>query len=175
MDKPVLPMIFCISGVKNSGKTTLINKLIKEFNKHQYSTAVIKHDGHDFKMDYENTDTYSFMNAGANQVAIFSEHKYAILHEKKNISIEDLINKLEPTDVIIIEGLKYSAYPKIEVIRDGITSESVCAGYNLIGIATDLKGDNTKNLSKVVVPDAIFDLENVKDIYQKIIDYFINL
>lgn len=165
------PMVFCVSGVKNSGKTTLINRLIKEFNGNHYSTAVIKHDGHDFKMDYEDTDTFSFARSGAGQVAIYSEYKYAILHHKKNITIEEIIKKLEPADVIIIEGEKYSPYPKIEVIREEISTESVCSGYHLISIATNLSGENLIQLKGNTNID-IYKLDDIKGIYQRILRYF---
>lgn len=67
------PFLFAISGVKNSGKTTLITKLIPVFRKYGLRTATIKHDGHDFEADVPGTDTYRHLQAGAYGTAVFSE------------------------------------------------------------------------------------------------------
>ena len=69
----VLPVVFCVSGVKDSGKTGLIVKLINEFITQDYTVAVIKHDGHEYEMDHEGTDTWCFTRAGAKCSAIFSD------------------------------------------------------------------------------------------------------
>lgn len=70
----VLPVVFCVSGVKDSGKTGLIVKLINEFITQDYTVAVIKHDGHEYEMDHEGTDTWCFTRAGAKCSAIFLIH-----------------------------------------------------------------------------------------------------
>ena len=66
--------ILCICGIKNSGKTSYIEKLLKEIKSHGKSAAVIKHDGHDFEGDRPGTDTYRYHQAGAAATAIFSKN-----------------------------------------------------------------------------------------------------
>lgn len=134
------PFVFCVSGVKDSGKTGLIIKLINEFIREKYSVAVIKHDGHEYDMDYPGTDTYRFSEAGAITSVIFSDTKYSIngKHDLKPQEITDrLIENIE-ADVIILEGQKHSHYPKIEVVREAISQRSVCDPDTLICIATDV-------------------------------------
>ena len=72
------PVVFCVSGVKDSGKTGLIVKLINEFITQDYTVAVIKHDGHEYEMDHEGTDTWCFTRAGAKCSAIFSDTQYSL-------------------------------------------------------------------------------------------------
>ena len=75
MNRDFKQRIITISGVKNSGKTTLIEKLLKEFCADGLRVAVLKHDGHDFTCDIPGTDTYRFSAAGAYGTAIFSKHR----------------------------------------------------------------------------------------------------
>lgn len=133
----VLPVVFCVSAVKDSGKTGLIVKLINEFIRDGYSVGVIKHDGHDYVMDYEGTDTYRFREAGAVCSAIFSGTQFSI-NEKRSVSLEQMIEKCKDVDVLIIEGMKDSAYPKVEVVRREISTKSICNPDFLICIATDV-------------------------------------
>lgn len=111
-----LPVIFAVSGFKNSGKTWLIKKLINEFIKDGYSVSVIKHDGHDLISDAEGTDTYEFIRAGATATAVLSKSRYSVdvIREISYDAIEDMIRNIpDPSDVIILEGFKNSDIPKI--------------------------------------------------------------
>ena len=130
------PSIVCISGVKNSGKTTLITKIIKTLRSEGYRIAVIKHDGHNFEIDLPNTDTYEHQVAGSDPTIIYSDNKWAMISREK-IEIEDLIMKIPNVDLIIIEGLKNSHYPKIEVVRKINGLKSVCDPKYLLAIACD--------------------------------------
>lgn len=132
------PFVLAVSGVKNSGKTTLIKKLIKQFNKKNIKVAVIKHDGHDFSYDVPNTDTYKFLEEGAYATAIFSDNKYMIVKKERNTSVQKLKSFFPDVEIILIEGMKNSDYPKVEVIRSDVSNESVCRHKNLLAIATDL-------------------------------------
>lgn len=138
-----LPVVFCVSAVKDSGKTGLIVKLINEFIREGYSVGVIKHDGHDFIMDHEGTDTFRFTQAGAVNSAIFSDRHFSV-HSVSKKSIGEMISMLKDTDVIMIEGMKNSEYPKIEVVRKEVSAKIVCDPKSLICIATDVVSqDNT--------------------------------
>ncbi len=134
--KLLLPVVFCVSGVKNSGKTWLIAKLINEFIKEHYQVAVIKHDGHDYQMDYENTDTFRFTQAGAFKSIIFSDTKYSMNAAGKK-SAGELLDLAADADIIILEGMKDSCYPKVEVIRKSVSEASVCQEDTLICVAAD--------------------------------------
>lgn len=133
--------IIDICGVKNSGKTTLISKLVEHYASQGFMVAVIKHDGHDFECDIEGTDTRSFSDSGAYGVACFSE-KRMFVHRMGTGETEEEIAKFFPeADIIFIEGLKNSSYNKIEVIRSGISDKPVSNPEGRFLIATDLAAD----------------------------------
>lgn len=117
-----LPVIFAVSGFKDSGKTWLIVELINEFIKDGFTVGVIKHDGHDSIAETEGTDTYKYGNAGAKITAVYSDSKYVISSGEKTDS-EVLINymkNMENTpDIIILEGFKHSSYPKVILEKEG--------------------------------------------------------
>ena len=133
--------ILAVSGVKNSGKTTVITKLLPELKKRGLQVAVIKHDGHDFEADVPGTDSWKYAQAGADGTCVFSAKKYMVVKYAPTPSVEELIGAFPEADVILLEGFKYSEYPKIEVIRKGNSSESVCDPKYLLGIVTDLSKD----------------------------------
>lgn len=130
--------IFAISGVKNSGKTTLITRILPFLNEQGLKVATIKHDGHEFHADVPGTDSYRHLCAGAYGTAIFSEHKYMAVKQQPGINEEQLIALFPEADMILLEGFKHSSYPKIEVIRRGNSEKCVCSGNGLKAIATNL-------------------------------------
>ncbi len=133
------PYVFAISGVKNSGKTTYITKLIPLLKAKGYTVATIKHDGHDFTADVANTDTYKHRSSGADGVAIFSKNKYMIINQKPLENPTMLIEHFKDYDIVILEGFKQSHYPKIELVRKGNSSESICNKDTIIAVATDIE------------------------------------
>ena len=106
------PFVFAVSGYKNTGKTTMITRLVPELTKRGYKVAVIKHDGHDFESDVPGTDSYRHQKAGAYGTAVFSKNRFLITKECQGITEEDLFAAFPEADIILIEGLKNSSYPK---------------------------------------------------------------
>lgn len=104
-------VIYCICGYKNSGKTTTIEKVVKQLTKEGYKVAVIKHDGHDFEADIKDTDTYRAHQAGAYGTAIFSKNRFMV-HKEETVKETDLFSFFPEADILLIEGLKHSSYPK---------------------------------------------------------------
>lgn len=163
----VLPVVFCVCAVKDSGKTGLIIKLINEFIKEGCSVGVIKHDGHEFRMDYAGTDTARFREAGAVYSAIFSDTRYAVNGEG-SFSGEEMLalcQSAADADIVIIEGLKDSPYPKIEVVRREISTRSVCNPQNLICIATDVVSPDEVNCP-------VYGLDDIEGIFLCLKKYF---
>ena len=161
------PFIFCVSGLKNSGKTRMICALLTEAKARGYSCAVIKHDGHDCFTDAPETDTFYFSQKGAAATAIFSDSRF-MLSAIKQTNAEELIEKIksiheQKLDFIILEGLKDSDYPKIEVMRKEVSEKSVCKKETLICTASNFEvlstGDNQNNIPNYDSDDtkAIFD------------------
>ncbi|MBU3875007.1 molybdopterin-guanine dinucleotide biosynthesis protein B [Faecalicatena sp. AGMB00832] len=129
--------ILVVCGVKNSGKTTLIEKIVHRLAEQGVKTAVIKHDGHDFSSDVPGTDSDRFQKAGAYGTAVFSPHHSMVVKEECNTGIEEMISQFPEAEFIIIEGMKNSEYPKIELVRNGISDQPVSNPEGRILIVTD--------------------------------------
>jgi molybdopterin-guanine dinucleotide biosynthesis adapter protein len=109
-----------VAGWKNSGKTTLTCRLVEEFTRRGLRVATIKHAHHAFTIDEGTTDSARHRRAGAGQVAIVSAARVALiteLTEEPEPSLEEIIVRLSPCDLIIVEGYKRANVPKIEVRR----------------------------------------------------------
>lgn len=164
--------IFAISGVKNSGKTTLICKLLEIFKEKGLRVAVVKHDGHDFEPDVPGTDTYRQLKAGAYGTVVFSAEKYMVVKQQPELSEAEWVKFFPEADLILLEGFKYSSYPKLEIVRKGNSAASVCNSEKLMAIATNLDKEEREALSiSENVP--FFELDNAKSIAEFILsDYF---
>ena len=156
------PFLFAISGVKNSGKTTLITKLIPLFKKYGLRTATIKHDGHEFE---PGTDTYRHLQAGAYGTAVFSGSKYMIIKQQEAVSEEMLAFCFPEADIILLEGFKYSNYPKIELVRGENSEKTICREHQLMAVAADFQ---IKQDSDKAVP--VLDLNDTEGIAEFILD-----
>ncbi|KPF43875.1 molybdopterin-guanine dinucleotide biosynthesis protein B [Rhizobium sp. AAP43] len=114
------PRIFGIAGWKNSGKTGLAVRLVEEFTARGYRISTIKHAHHDFDIDKVGADSYRHRHAGAHEVVIVSGTRYAIMHELRGApepSFEDILSRIGPCDLVLIEGYKREPVPKIEARR----------------------------------------------------------
>ncbi len=114
------PRIFGIAGWKNSGKTGLAVRLVEEFTRRGYRISTIKHAHHDFDIDKVGADSYRHRQAGAHEVAIISGTRFAIMHELRGApepSFEEILGRIAPCDLVLIEGYKREPVPKIEARR----------------------------------------------------------
>lgn len=132
------PVIFAVSGVKNSGKTTLITKLLPYLKDRGVRVATIKHDGHSFEPDVPGTDSYRHRKAGADATAVFSE-KLAMVIRQETVKPEQLFMLFDDMDLILLEGFKDSRYPKLELVREGNSEKCICAADTLVAVVTDKK------------------------------------
>lgn len=131
-------IINVVAGCSNTGKTVLIEGLIKELKKRGKSVATIKHDVHGFDIDKEGKDTWRHRKAGAEAVIISSKKRMALIREvEEEIPLKELIDQVKDFDFIIIEGYKKSPYKKLEVFREGVSKEIITPKEKLIGIASD--------------------------------------
>ena len=111
--------IFGIAGWKNSGKTTLVEGVVRELVKRGLRVATMKHAHHGFDIDHEGRDSYRHREAGASEVIVASSKRWAVVHELRGESepnFQDMMAKLSPADIVIVEGFKKERYPKLEVI-----------------------------------------------------------
>jgi molybdopterin-guanine dinucleotide biosynthesis adapter protein len=114
-----LPVIG-IAGWKKSGKTTLVTALIAELTRRGLKVATVKHAHHAFQIDEAETDSARHRRAGAAQVAVVSRDRWAMVTELQGAPEPDLaqvLSRLDPCDLVIVEGYKGAPIPKIEVRR----------------------------------------------------------
>lgn len=112
--------VFGIAGWSGSGKTTLVEKLIPEFTGRGLTVSVIKHAHHGFDLDKPGKDSWRHREAGATQVLMLSNDRWVLMHELRGApepTLEEQLRVLEPTDLVLIEGYKAAAVPKIEIHR----------------------------------------------------------
>ncbi|EJT5935835.1 molybdopterin-guanine dinucleotide biosynthesis protein B [Clostridium perfringens] len=128
-----------VASCSNTGKTVLIEGLIKELKNRGYTVATIKHDVHGFDIDKEGKDTWRHRKAGAEAVIISSRERMALIREvQEEFPLEELIKQVEDFDFIIVEGYKKSKYRKLEVYRQGISNKIITPKEKLIGVASDV-------------------------------------
>lgn len=136
--------IVSIVGKSNSGKTTLVEKLIPELIKRGYKVATIKHNKHGFDIDHEGKDSWRHKQAGAFATVIACPTRIALIEDiDRDHSLGEIRDKyIKGADIIIAEGYKGNPFPKIEVFRSELKRELLCGKEdNLLAIASDVKLD----------------------------------
>lgn len=109
-----------VVGWKNAGKTGLMERLVAEFVARGHTVSTIKHAHHSFDVDHPGKDSFRHRNAGASEVLLSSGARFALMHELRGSAeprLEDLIARITPVDLLLIEGYKRDTHPKIEAHR----------------------------------------------------------
>ena len=142
-----LPILGICAAGSNAGKTTLITQLIPELAKRDIRVSVIKHAHHQFDIDHPGKDSYSIRESGAVQTLIASGDRWALMTEMKRTpnysdeaNLDELLDEINPdyADLILIEGFKQAAMPKIEVYRASVHQTLLAReDKNIIAVATD--------------------------------------
>lgn len=136
-----IPVISIVSK-SGSGKTTLLEKVIKELKSRGLRIAIIKHDAHSFEIDHPGKDTWRHAQAGADIVAISSPEKVAIIEKRqRELTLDEVISRIENVDIILTEGYKRQNKPKIEVFRSTAHNELLCKPEELLALASDVPWD----------------------------------
>jgi molybdopterin-guanine dinucleotide biosynthesis protein B len=132
--------IVSIVGRSNTGKTTLIEKLIPELKRRGYRVATIKHNIHGFDIDHEGKDSWRHKMAGALMTVIASPQRVAVIEDvTRDYELEELRDQyIRNVDIVISEGFKANPHPKIEVVRAELSHEPICTKEdNLIAVVSD--------------------------------------
>ena len=149
--------IFGLAGWSGSGKTTLIVNLIPELIGRGLTVSTIKHAHHDFDIDRPGKDSYEHRQAGASEVIISASKRWALMHEVQNEgepSLDELIARMTPVDLLLVEGFKWHAHPKLEIHRPEIGKPLLLNDDpEIIAIASDCK------LANLSVP--VFELNDI--------------
>lgn len=109
-----------IAGYSGAGKTTLLEKLIPLLRADGMSISIIKHAHCGFDIDQPGKDSFRHRQAGAGEVLVAGEQRWALMHENTNAEpprLQDLLEKFSPCDLVLVEGWKRDAIPKVEVHR----------------------------------------------------------
>lgn len=149
--------VYGIVGWKNSGKTTLVERLVIEITSRGFSVSTVKHAHHTFDVDHEGKDSFRHRSAGAKEVLLASRNRWALMHEVRNDAeppLSDFLEKLAPVDLVLIEGYKRDDHAKVEAHR-AETKQGLLAGEDktITAVASNYVVDGLS------VPQ--FDLDNV--------------
>ena len=112
--------IIGLAGWSGAGKTTLLAKVLPCIVARGLTVSTLKHAHHSFDLDQPGKDSHTHRLAGATEVLIASVNRYALMHELRGApepSLHELLEKLSPVDLVVIEGFKTARYPKLEVFR----------------------------------------------------------
>ncbi|OGA23311.1 MAG: molybdopterin-guanine dinucleotide biosynthesis protein B [Betaproteobacteria bacterium RIFCSPLOWO2_02_FULL_67_26] len=137
--------IFGFAGWSGSGKTTLIEKLIPLFVARGLKVSLIKHAHHTFDVDQPGKDSYRHRHAGCTEVLVSSSRRWALVHELRGAQepgFAELIERLSPCDLVLVEGFKRERLPKLEVYRAS-TGEALLHAQDtdIVAVASDQRID----------------------------------
>lgn len=160
------PPLLGFVAYSGSGKTTLLEKLIPELKKKNIRVALIKHAHHNFDIDIPGKDSYRLRKAGAQQVLVASNTRQALIIENQNIKKEPNLDQciaslqIDTLDLILVEGFKHAAYPKIEINRSSHPQPFIYPNDpDIIALITDVEpaADSARTIKQL-------NLNNLDDI-----------
>ena len=152
--------IIGIVGWKNNGKTTLMEQLIAHFTGQGLRVAAVKNAHHDFDIDHPGKDSWRHRKAGAREVIVNSQTRWALVHEsqgEEEPTLEQLLAHLSPCDLVFVEGFKHHPHTKIEVCLAPPRQQLVAVtDSTVIAVAT--------NDPKLAAPVPLLDINNVREV-----------
>jgi molybdopterin-guanine dinucleotide biosynthesis protein MobB len=137
--------IYGVVGWKNAGKTGLMERLVTEITGRGISVSTVKHAHHSFDVDHAGKDSHRHRVAGATEVLLSSRNRVALMHELRDAeepTLEALLARLSPVDLVLIEGYKRDAHPKVEAHRTETGNPLIAPGDDTIrAVASDVPLD----------------------------------
>lgn len=156
--------VVVLAGTSGTGKTTFLEKLIRELKKRKITVGTIKHHDHDFEIDKPGKDTWRHAQAGADAVALSSPSKVALIRKvEEELSLDQVAELVGKVDIILVEGYKRADKPKIEIHRQAHSRELLCAPEELIALVSDGEWNLT-------IP--VFHLEDASGVADLLVDTF---
>ena len=151
--------VFGLTGLSGSGKTTLITKLVDWFTQRGYKISTLKHTHHGFDLDSPGKDSWRMREAGAQEVFLVGSRRLVLLQEFRDMpepSVDELVARLQPCDLVLVEGYKRDPLPKIEVHRPSLENPPVWPGnHSVVAVATDAPVDTPLPVLDLNDTDAI--------------------
>lgn len=159
-----IPVVVLV-GTSGTGKTTFLEKLIRELKRRNVSVGTVKHHDHDFDIDKPGKDTWRHARAGADAVVLASPAKVALIRKlEEELSLDQVTELISNVDIIIVEGYKRSDKAKIEIHRKAHSSELLCAPEELLAVVSDADW-------QIGVP--VFDLDDACGVATLLVDTFL--
>ncbi|MBT6190587.1 MAG: molybdopterin-guanine dinucleotide biosynthesis protein B [Tateyamaria sp.] len=147
--------IYGIVGWKNAGKTGLMERLVTEMTSRGLRVSTVKHAHHSFDVDHPGKDSHRHRIAGATEVLLASRNRFALMHELRDApepTLSALLERLSPVDLVLIEGYKRDAHPKVEAHRASTGNPLIASGDPTIrAVASD---------TAMVLDRPVFDLND---------------
>lgn len=138
MSEPAMPPVVSVVGKSGVGKTTALEKVIRELKRRGYRIGTVKHDAHGFDVDKPGKDTWRHAAAGSDTVVISGPNKMALIRRlDQELVLDEIVPLMGNLDLVITEGYKQGDKPKIEVTRRERGTELLCGAEELIGVMTD--------------------------------------
>lgn len=134
--------VFGVTGWKNSGKTTMVERLVAEFVRRGLRVSTVKHAHHKVDADHEGRDSFRHRKAGATEVAVVGSDRWAVMHELRGAAeptLAEILAKLSPCDLVIVEGYKREGHPKLEVRRTAALRHDRLTAFDptVVAVAAD--------------------------------------
>lgn len=152
--------VYGVTGWKNAGKTTLVERLVTEITARGLTVSTIKHAHHSADIDEPGRDSFRHREAGAREVILSTPDRWALMHELRGApepKVEDLIARLAPVDLVLIEGFKRAPHPKIEAHREEM-------GHPLMVNDNPTIRAVASDISHIPVAVPVFDLDDIRGI-----------
>ncbi len=158
-----IPVVVLV-GTSGTGKTTFLEKLIKELKRRNISVGTVKHHDHDFDIDKPGKDTWRHAQAGADAVVLASPAKVALIRKvEEELTLDQVTELIVNVDIILVEGYKRSDKPKIEIHRRAHSADLLSAPEELLALVSDADW-------QIGVP--LFDLEDAPGVAEMLVEKF---
>jgi molybdopterin-guanine dinucleotide biosynthesis adapter protein len=133
--------IFGLAGWSGAGKTSLVVRLLPELIGRGLTVSTMKHAHHAFDIDQPGKDSFEHRQAGASEVLVTSANRWALMHELRGApeaQLEELVARMTPVDLLLIEGFKHHPHDKLEVFRRDVGKPLLCVSdARVVGVASD--------------------------------------
>ena len=159
--------VFGLVGWSGSGKTTLLTRLLPELIARGLRVSTMKHSHHAFDVDTPGKDSYRHREAGATEVMVASARRWALMHELRSDpepDVDELIARMTRVDLLVIEGFKQHAHPKLEVHRPSLGKVLMApTDPHVVAVASDAP------LGDLAVP--VLDIDDIAGIARFVVDH----
>ena len=133
--------VFGLAGWSGSGKTTLVTRLVPALTRRGIRVSTLKHAHHDFDIDQPGKDSWRHRQAGATEVMVASDRRWALMHELRGApepGMDELLRRMSPVDLVLVEGYKRGDHPKLEIYRASLGKTLLAPeDASIVAIASD--------------------------------------